>query len=197
MNTENEEMMNETVQMNNIDTSAFTGAGKAAYSSMGWKMALYALIGTGMQFAYMFLVPVIFGADVVNRPWYSWMMIAIPLYAIAFPILLLLIKNTPKSTLEKHSMGLGKFICCIFMSAAICGVGGMIGTLINLLVITPFGVASDNSNVLANLMLDSQPFFRTGCRRIDFQKIINRPCCKIWRICCYFNFWINVWSFSW
>ena len=157
MSMENKEMMNETVK---VDTSAFVEAGKTAYSSMGWKMALYALIGTGMQFAYMFLVPVMFGADVVNRPWYSWMLIAIPLYAIAFPILLLLIKNTPKSTIEKHSMKFGKFICCIFMSAAICGVGGMIGTLINLLVVTPFGVASDNSNVLANLMLDSQPFFR-------------------------------------
>ena len=73
---------------------------------------------------------------------FQFLEIIIPVDVIGLTILALQLNKLPKSTPEKHSLGLGRFLLCILMMAGLTGAGGVLGTLVNNLVTLPFGVSN-------------------------------------------------------
>ena len=133
---------------------------RKAYCRMEWKILVYAAIATVMQVLYSVGLPALFGDDIVNREWYVWGMMIVPMYMIAFPLFLLIAGNKDRVQIMQHKMGVGKWLIAVLMCAGICGVGAVIGTLIDTVVSLLCNTSSGDTVTLQNLMLGSNPFFR-------------------------------------
>lgn len=145
------------------------------YAAAGLGFAAFGCTVFALQLCYDDIVTGIFGADVINSPWYSWIQIIVPVYAAGFIIMLLLCKRAEKTPVEKHKMTIGQFICCVFMNTAIAGVGAVIGALVNMFVLLPFG--GGNTNALTELMMHSNAFWRiltVGIGAPVFEELIFR-----------------------
>lgn len=172
-----EVIMNQETEVNIPDNRENNIKAKKAYSAMGLRVTVYGILYLVLQFAYVPVMAMIFGEQVVYEPWYTWLMIIIPSYVIAFPIFALISKNVEKFTIEKRKIGFGKYLCCIFMDAGICGVGIIIGTILNMAILLPFGGNLENSNALANMMLGSDTFWRVltvGILAPIFEELVFR-----------------------
>ena len=129
---------------------------KKTAAKIGWKYALFGLVVTILQIIYSLVLP---------QSWhgYSWaqfMQIILPMYVLGFPLILLLTSKMPVTKIEKKKMGFWKWVLCVLIGAGICGVGSIIGSAINMALTLPFGVNAEETNALANMMLDSNPFWR-------------------------------------
>lgn len=148
---------------------------KRNYAATGLGFAAFGCTVFALQLCYDNIITGIFGADVINSPWYSWVQIIVPTYGFGFMMMLLLCKRAEKTPLEKHNMTIGQFICCIFMNTAIAGVGAIIGALVNMFVLLPSD--GGGANALAELMLHSNAFWRiltVGIGAPVFEELIFR-----------------------
>lgn len=128
---------------------------KKTAAKIGWKYALFGVVVTILQYIYAIVLPDAWA----EQSWAQFMQIILPMYALGFPFLLLLTAKMPAVKIEKKKMGFWKWVLCVLIGAGICGVGSIIGTVINMLITLPFG-ASEDANALANLMLNSGAFWR-------------------------------------
>ena len=146
---------------------------KKVAAKIGWKYTVFGVVVTILQLIYAVLLPDAWA----EKSWAQFMQIILPMYVLGFPLLLLLTVKMPKTKIEKKKMGFGKWVLCVLIGAGICGVGSIIGTVINTVLTLPFGVSSDETNALANLMLDSNPFWRiltVGILAPIFEELIFR-----------------------
>lgn len=151
-----------------------TGARKA-YAAAGLGMAAFGLVVIALQSVYPSVLEIIFGEEIVNASWYSWIQIIVPTYVVGTTVAFLLCRSKDSTPIEKHKMSVGQFICCVFMNTAICGVGAIIGAIVNMLCLVPFG--AQNTNALAELMTNSSPFWRiltVGIGAPIFEELILR-----------------------
>lgn len=133
---------------------------RKAYCRMEWKLLAYAVLATIMQVLYSAALPALFGEDITGQEWYVWGMMILPMYMIAFPLFLLLSGNKDRVKIMQHKMGIGKWIIAAMMCAGICGLGAVIGTVIDTVVSLLCNTSSGDAVTLQNLMLGSNPFFR-------------------------------------
>ncbi len=172
-----ETILNQETEMSALQNLGNNAKAKKAYSAMGLCLTVYGLLYLLLQLVYDPVVKMLFGEEVVYEPWYTWLMIIIPSYVIAFPIYALLSRNIEKFTIEKRKISFGKYLCCILMDAGICGVGIIIGTILNMAILLPFGGNLENSNALANLMMGSDAFWRiltVGILAPVFEELVFR-----------------------
>lgn len=148
---------------------------KKSYAQAGLAMAAFGCIVTALQMVYPYLLINLFGEEIVNASWYSWMQIIVPTYLFGTTVAFLLSRSKDNTPIEKHKMSVGQFICCVFMNTAICGVGAIIGAIVNMLCLVPFG--AENTNALAEIMTNSHPFWRiltVGIGAPVFEELILR-----------------------
>ena len=115
------------------------------------------------------------GEEIVNASWYNWIHIIVPTYVAGTVVAFLLCRSKDSTPIEKHKMSVGQFICCVFMNTAICGVGAIIGAIVNMMCLVPFG--AENTNALAEIMTNSDPFWRiltVGICAPIFEELILR-----------------------
>lgn len=146
---------------------------KKTAAKIGWKYALFGVVVTLLQIVYSVLLP----ESMYDKSWAQFMQIILPMYVIGFPFVLLLTHKMPVTKIEKKKMGFWKWVLCVLIGAGICGVGSIIGSVINTILTVPFGVNADETNALANLMLDSNPFWRiltVGILAPIFEELIFR-----------------------
>ncbi len=151
-------------------------AAKKTFTGTGWKYSVFVIAATVFQVVLATIGGMI-GEKVTQAPWFSWSLIAIPIYFIAFPILILISGKKGVAKPKSQSIGFGKFVKYIFIGAGCCGVGNVIGLIVQFAIILPFGVDAGSSNALANLMIDSQPFYRiltVGVLAPIFEELIFR-----------------------
>ncbi|MCR5847948.1 MAG: CPBP family intramembrane metalloprotease [Lachnospiraceae bacterium] len=91
---------------------------------------------------------------------YGFLNILVPEYCVGFPLLILVLLKTDKQAPEKNKFGFGRFVVCFLMVVGATGIGAVIGFLVNLGIIAPFGIKAADSNALANLMVGSNAFIR-------------------------------------
>ena len=125
-------------------------------AKIGWKYALFGLVVSILQIVYAEVLPEAWH----YKSWAQFVQIIIPMYVLGFPFLVLLTHKMPVTKIEKKKMGFWKWVLCVLIGAGICGVGSIIGTIINWVLTIPFGVGADETNALANMMIDSNPFWR-------------------------------------
>lgn len=99
---------------------------KKDFSSLGLRMLIGAVIITAVQMISQ-------GAVLGNRPeWADNMNIVlavtmIPLYVIGYPVTFLIMKKDNADRIEKHKMGIGRFILAFMMAYGLMIVGNIIG----------------------------------------------------------------------
>ena len=148
---------------------------KKSYGAVGLAVATFCAVVVALQFCYQDVLTGMFGKEIINTSWYNWLQIIIPTYVVGFTVMLLLCRGKNTETIEKHKMSIGQFVCCICMNAAICGVGAIIGTIVNMLILVPFGVG--NTSALAEMMTNSSAFWRiltVGIGAPIFEELIFR-----------------------
>ena len=156
-----ENMVMDTVVTDNVQQPADEKANsikemKKTAAEIGWKYAIFGGVVTLLQYVYSIVLPDAWA----EQSWAQFVQIILPMYVLGFPLLILLTSKMPAVKIEKKKMGFWRWILCVLIGAGICFVGSIIGSLINTIITLPFGLNSNDTNALANLMLDSNPFWR-------------------------------------
>lgn len=133
---------------------------KKAFSKYGIFLTLYALIASVIQVVVANLLVKAFGPEVTSESWYSFGLIILSMHVFGSLFMGLTTMHMDKANLEKHKMKFWQFICTIFMTAGLVGVGAIIGAIVQMLILAPFGASDGDTSGLINLMLDSNPFWR-------------------------------------
>lgn len=116
---------------------------KKHFSKLG--IGTFAILGIGTA-AQLLLIYVVNNAlpQVMEHSWGMWLLTFAPLYLIAVPIGLLLLRKVPAKPLEKHDLKPSRYIVtaiiCIFMMYA----GNILGTIITVLLQLLPGVSAGN-----------------------------------------------------
>ena len=113
------------------------------FSKLGFMYLLGTLIVFGVQYGVLRLLYLLKPEWLVNDNLYFLFMM-VPMYAIAMPIMMLLIKTVPGKKIEKHKMNAGQMILAFFMGYAILYVSNIIGTFITLFIGILKGSAVEN-----------------------------------------------------
>ena len=171
---DNEEIMKgtETVEEIKTETEVATEAvsnddTKKMKKNYGWFALAVAIFGVAVTLLQLFnarvLPPIgykLFNFDVTEIQAFSFLNIIIPMYVLGFPILALSLSKMDKVKIEKNKWHFGHYIVSVLLMFGMVGVGVIIGLICHMLVITPFGVNLADSSALADLMLNSNPFWR-------------------------------------
>ena len=83
---------------------------RKAYCRVEWKIFLYAVIVVAAQTLYAWALPELFGESVYVAEWFTWGMMIIPMYMIAFPVLYLLIGGK-KDRVKIMQHCCGAYVC--------------------------------------------------------------------------------------
>ena len=134
---------------------------RKAYCRVEWKIFLYAVIVVAAQTLYAVALPKLFGDEIQYAEWFTWGMMIIPMYMIAFPVLYLLIGGKKdRVKIMQHKMKFGQWIVAALMCAGICAVGMVIGTVLDTVISLLTRNSSSDVVTLQNLMLNSNPVYR-------------------------------------
>ena len=137
---------------------------KKNYGRMALWIAIFGVLVTLLQLFNANVIPIIsnaiLGKDITDSSTFSFLNIIIPMYLVGFPLLLLVTSRMEKTHIEKGKWNFGNYIVCLLLMFGMIGVGIAVGTIAHLLVITPLGVKMEDSSALADLMTDSNPFWR-------------------------------------
>ena len=116
---------------------------KKHFSKLG--LGTFAILGLGavVQILLMSVVNTVW-PQWLEHSWGMWLVTFAPLYLVAVPIGLLLLRKVPAKPLEKHDLKPGRFIVsaiiCIFMMYA----GNILGTIITVLLQLLPGISAGN-----------------------------------------------------
>lgn len=146
---------------------------KKTYSNVFCMLSIFLVVIQVLQYVML----AVFHYAKIEGEWTTWAMIAVPIYAIGFPLISLTLKWIPKNKLKKNSLKFTSFFAIVFINCAICAVGSVIGNLINMILTFPAGVATEDQNGLVNLMMDSTLWMRAlvvGILAPIFEELIFR-----------------------
>lgn len=145
------------------------------YAMVGLGLATFGIFVFALQLTYGYVLTRLFGEEIVNKSWFQWIQVIVPTYVVGFLALCALCSKVEKTPLEQHKMTIWQYICCVFMNAAIVGVGTIIGAIVNGAILKAFG--GENTVALAELMLNSDDFWRiltVGIGAPVFEELIFR-----------------------
>ncbi len=128
---------------------------KKTYRSIGWKYAVFALVVYAVQFLMVWLLP----EEITEAVWFTWGTTVVSIYVIGYPVLLLLTRNNEVTVPEKHSLTFGSFLICVLIGAGICGVGSIVGTIVDFVLLLPAGPKASQTQPLIDMMLHSSPIY--------------------------------------
>ena len=118
-------------------------AAKGQFSRAGLSVATVLILGSILQLVVLALLNAAW-PDWSDHGWVIWAATFAPIYLVAVPVGLLLLKKVPARTLPGQSLGVGRcvavFIICVFMMYA----GNLVGTLVTGLLQTLLGLESIN-----------------------------------------------------
>ncbi len=150
--------------MEETNLNEVTGSLKLTARGIGWRYFIFSVSVTVLQLVYAgiinFMTEKYPDAAFLKGDFTTYLQIILPTYCIGFPLLFLLLKKLPKTEIEKKKMGFGKILLAILIGAGICGIGTIIGLLAETIVMAPFGINILENNGVADLMLNSGPFWR-------------------------------------
>ncbi|MBR5491260.1 MAG: CPBP family intramembrane metalloprotease [Oscillospiraceae bacterium] len=104
---------------------------KRSYSRIGLSLLTIFLVGTILQLLMAAIPPIIWGEDnfLTASSWGLWIITFVPIYVVAFPLCLLMLRKLPASTPAPHKIGAKRFLgyipLCFFLMYAgnIIGIG--------------------------------------------------------------------------
>ena len=151
-------MDNRNLQENNREQNRLAMRNK--YSRYAICVIIFGLITSGLQLLNSYVIAPKLGIDVDESSWYSFANILIPMHIVSFGIFLSLNVKQETTVPEKHDMSIGRFLLCIPLMAGLAGAGAIVGFILNTALTLPFGVNPSENTAIAQIMMDSNPFWR-------------------------------------
>lgn len=123
-------------------------AEKPFFSKIGFAVGCFLLIATVLQLVLAFgLIPL--PESLAESEYGFWLMTFGPIYLVAFPIAMLLLKRIPVKPLEKKSLGIGKLIMCLIAAQGLAYITNLLSQII---VLPAYSVSgTDYENVIMTL----------------------------------------------
>lgn len=133
---------------------------KKGISGIGFRYSIFAILVVAIQMGLSTAIH-LFATNLTDRQdsFLSFLLIIISMDVIGFPFVFLLHKKLEKVHIEKTKLGFWKYVSGIFICAGFCGVGSIIGAVLNALLTVPFG-GQMNDTTIVTLMMDSNPLIR-------------------------------------
>lgn len=151
---------------------------KKSYSKYALSAAIYLITVVAVQLLIIRVIGKFLPESFTGGSVFTFLFgLIIPEYVIGFPVLTLIVRKMDKKTPEKNKLGFMGFAVCFLLCCGLCGTGTVVGFIVNRVLTLPFGVSANNSNLLANLMLGSAPFWRIltiGILAPIFEELIFR-----------------------
>lgn len=126
---------------------------RKGFSRIGLAFSAILALGIAVQALAMFLVSVS-GVDAAVREsdWFLWLMSFLPLYLIAFPVGLLLMRKLPAQPPEQHKLGGMNALVCFLIAIFLMYSGSILGTILS--AVFSGGAAT---NDIADLVMNNHP----------------------------------------
>lgn len=129
-------------------------AAKRPFSRIGWALAAILVVGSVLQALWFALPEAIWGADnwLTGSSWGVWLGTFLPLYLVAVPVGLWLLKNLPTQTPESKKLSVKHFFILLLVGYCLMYGGNLLG--IGLSALLSGGQAE---NTVAEYAMDSNP----------------------------------------
>ncbi len=107
---------------------------RGAFSRIGLSLFIFTAV-TYAAIALIYAVIYLFFRDkaqaITKSVYFTWIINALPMYAVAFPALFLTLRNMERTSRPKSKLGIDEFILLFFVSQGVMTVGSLVGVSIN------------------------------------------------------------------
>lgn len=129
---------------------------KKTFGIMGWGFFTFAIVSIIGQALASIIINIVTGGKIQPLPMFAMLLMTfIPMYIIAFPLLLFIIRKLPKFNETPKNMSVLELIKYFCICITIMYVGNLIGTGLSYLISSIFGRSSNNN--LADLIGKADP----------------------------------------
>ena len=127
---------------------------KKVFSRVGFAVSAILVVATVAQLLWAFIPEWIWGEEnpLTSSTWNVWLATIVPLYLIAMPVGVLILRKLPAQKPQDHKLGLRQLLVLFAISYCIMYAGNLIGTVLSLLL--SGGTAE---NAVANYAMDTNP----------------------------------------
>ena len=127
---------------------------RKTFSRIGWAFTAILVITTVLQMLWAFVPTLIWGEDnwFIGSSWGIWLATFVPLYLVAIPVGLRILKPLPMCAPEEHKLKLDALLSLLPICCCLMYVGNLIGTMLSL------GLSDGMAeNVVAEYAMDTSP----------------------------------------
>ena len=137
----------------NEETYDLTQA-KKAFSRIGWAMCAVLVVATVVQMIWVLVPMLLFEEDswMLSSTWSLWLATIVPLYCVAIPVGLLILKKLPAQPPQQSKMGMKDFLVMLCISFCLMYAGNFVGTALSSLL--SGGTAE---NAVEEIAMDTNP----------------------------------------
>lgn len=127
---------------------------KRSFSRIGFALAAILVVGMVTQVVISAVILVFFGSNssVLSSSWVMWLLSFLPLYLVAIPVGLLILRRLPAQPPEEHRLGFGNAVVFFLISVFIMYTGSIIGTMLSMVL-----SGGEATNATAELAMDNHP----------------------------------------
>lgn len=127
---------------------------KRSFSRIGFALAAILVVGMVTQVAISAVILVFFGSNssVLSSSWVMWLLSFLPLYLVAIPVGLLILRRLPAQPPEEHRLGFGNAVVFFLISVFFMYTGSIIGTMLSMVL-----SGGEATNATAELAMDNHP----------------------------------------
>lgn len=127
---------------------------KRSFSRIGFALAAILVVGMVTQVVISAVILVLFGSNssVLSSSWVMWLLSFLPLYLVAIPVGLLILRRLPAQAPEERRLGFGNAVVFFLISVFIMYTGSIIGTMLSMVL-----SGGEATNATAELAMDNHP----------------------------------------
>lgn len=124
---------------------------KSFFNRLGLILTIYIGLWIGLQLVLAFLIDA-FAPNAWDMEWVFWVASMAPMYFVAFPVALRMLKKLPRRELYKYKLNPGHFIQLLCMAIAVMLIGNIIGIIITTVLtnVTPWNFTADSTDLILN-----------------------------------------------
>lgn len=130
-------------KMIETQSPAGSSAARKRFSSVGMACFVIFIVSSALQFAAAALTGA-FAPQLYEASWFKWVMTFAPIYFVAVPIGLLMLKRIPKEQPEQRKMSAGQLAVYLLMCICIMYAGSLLGNMVMTIVQMNAGISVPN-----------------------------------------------------
>lgn len=112
---------------------------KAIFNRLGLAMFVYLVLWVGLQLVLATVIPDI-APNALEMEWLYWLVSMGPMYFVALPVTVKLLKKLPTRKLYEHKLHKGHFVQIYLMTVALMLIGNIIGIIVTTILTNVTGV---------------------------------------------------------